>query len=280
MRQLLDSSTTKETQNALTASCVETLFVYRKYCASATSAGQLILPEPLKLLPLCTLGIIKHPFLQDGISADERSYLYSFVNSMPCYVSVAFTIPRLYALHDLPLEACMPNPHTGRVTIPQSMTLSSDSIAMHGLYLLDDARFLYMFIGQQAPQNLLDEVFDTSSGPSPNAWSLRPAIEGQPEALCSRVQTLVETLRTQKSNFQPLSIIARRVGDEQTSASLDESSFFAHMIEDTSRARAAMLATVGLSKVEQDKAKMMDPGTMSYVDFLCWVHKKIQAKFF
>ena len=61
VRQLLDNTSPADAQNALTSACIDSLYVYRKYCASATSAGQLILPEPLKLLPLCTLGMIKHP---------------------------------------------------------------------------------------------------------------------------------------------------------------------------------------------------------------------------
>lgn len=73
VRQLLDTTTCVEAQTALTMACIESLFVYRKCCASATSAGQLILPEPLKLLPLCTLGLLKHPLFQDGLAADERT---------------------------------------------------------------------------------------------------------------------------------------------------------------------------------------------------------------
>lgn len=38
-------------------SCTDALYAYRKFCATVTSSGQLILPEALKLLPLYTLGI-------------------------------------------------------------------------------------------------------------------------------------------------------------------------------------------------------------------------------
>lgn len=36
--------------------CVNALVSYRKFCATVSSSGQLILPEALKLLPLYTLG--------------------------------------------------------------------------------------------------------------------------------------------------------------------------------------------------------------------------------
>ena len=44
----------------MTNSCVNILYSYRKFCATASSYGQLILPEALKLLPLYTLGIVWH----------------------------------------------------------------------------------------------------------------------------------------------------------------------------------------------------------------------------
>lgn len=37
--------------------CISSLLSYRKFCATVSSSGQLILPEALKLLPLYTLGI-------------------------------------------------------------------------------------------------------------------------------------------------------------------------------------------------------------------------------
>lgn len=42
--------------------CINILHSYRKFCATVSSSGQLILPEALKLLPLYTLGISRLPF--------------------------------------------------------------------------------------------------------------------------------------------------------------------------------------------------------------------------
>jgi len=85
---------------------VDSLFSYRKFCAQTTSAGQLVLPETLKLLPLCTLGIIKHPFFHNGQRADERAFLFSYITASPAYVSVPFVAPRLFALHDIAQGVC------------------------------------------------------------------------------------------------------------------------------------------------------------------------------
>ena len=51
-------------QEAVTKACVDMLLSYRKNCAVTSRAGQLILPEPLQLLPLYSLAFIKSPALR------------------------------------------------------------------------------------------------------------------------------------------------------------------------------------------------------------------------
>jgi len=46
------------------------------------------------------------------------------------------------------VQVCVPD-NQGRVFLPQPLTLSSESISSQGLYLLDDGRFLWMWIGDQ-----------------------------------------------------------------------------------------------------------------------------------
>jgi len=290
VRQLSDTTTCTEAQNALVMACIDSLYVYRKFCASATSAGQLILPEPLKLLPLCTLGLVKHPLFQDGLAADERSFLFSFVNSMPCYVSVAFVTPRLFSLTQFEGNACVPD-ENGRVFLPMPLTLSSEYISSDGLYLLDDGRYMYLYIGADLSQSLLEEVFAIQGDGKQVAGQYRIRhVPNQPYALSSRINVLIGTLRKNKPQFQNLQIISRRspanhpiTGPSpsptnragwETFESLDESLFFSHLIED------AVVRTDGKGgKEKSGSSSQRAPNTMSYVDFLCFCHKRIQAKF-
>ncbi len=46
--------------------CAQILSCYRKNCASPSSAGQLILPECMKLLPVYCNCVIKSTVLQGG----------------------------------------------------------------------------------------------------------------------------------------------------------------------------------------------------------------------
>ena len=299
VRQLLDSTTCMEAQNALTMACIESLYVYRKFCASATSAGQLILPEPLKLLPLCTLGLVKHPLFQDGLAADERSFLFSFVNSMPCYVSVAFVCPRLFHLTSFDQLACIPD-ESGRVYLPTPLTLSSESVSSDGLYLLDDGRYMYLYIGSDLPAAFLEDVFAIKGDGKNQTGQYRIRhVPDQPQLVSSRINVLIGTLRKNKPNFQNLQIISRRPPANQpqtphlggasggggggasirpspsptnragweTFESLDESLFFSHLIEDSVHKQAD-------GKGSKDKAALnaKAPNSMSYIDFLYDTH--------
>jgi len=266
VRQTLHTTmTSQQMQTALTETCVDTLYMYRKRCASHSSSGQLILPEPLKLLPLFTLGLIKNPLLKGGLGADERSFLFSIINSMPCYVSVPFVVPRMYDLLDIPADCCVLQKN-GRVTLPKPQTLSIEAIEEDGLYLLDNARFFYLWIGEAFPNEKCKEVFGIERNFEENKrYQYIIQKSDQPDALCSRIHTLINTLRKEKSYFQNLQIIARR-SQPDGSESLDEKNFFEHLIEDGSKQK------------KRGNGRQCFAVNMSYIDFLCWVHKNIQRK--
>lgn len=64
--KVLDASP-RAIRDTLTAQCAQILASYRKHCASPSSAGQLILPECMKLLPLYANCILR----SDAVSGGE-----------------------------------------------------------------------------------------------------------------------------------------------------------------------------------------------------------------
>ncbi|CAK9158623.1 unnamed protein product [Ilex paraguariensis] len=56
----IPSSPLFQVKEQVTNHCINILHSYRKFCATVSSAGQLILPEALKLLPLYTLAFRDH----------------------------------------------------------------------------------------------------------------------------------------------------------------------------------------------------------------------------
>ena len=105
---------------------------FRKNCASPSSAGQLILPECMKLLPLYTNCLMKSDALSGGrwsmvipflnlfsqkidfrlcsdLGCDDRAFHMSTVSSMDVASSLVYFYPRLIPLHTVnPEETGVP----------------------------------------------------------------------------------------------------------------------------------------------------------------------------
>ncbi len=269
VRQILYQATPQSARKAITQACVDSLYVYRKYCSTQHKPGQLILPEPLKLLPLVTLGMIKHPLFHSGLQADQRAFLSAFVNSMPTYVACSFVDPLLFSLTDIPDYACIESTD-GRVFLPPVLKLSSESIKADGIYLLDNGTALYVWIGESVASTTTDQLFGVvqAAGGAQQQVQLLYDEKAGPESINARVWTLVTQLRKNCPSFKTINIITRNA---RTGASLDESLFFDHLIEDKGRRSKWNAKDIGSGK-----------GIVclkSYIDFLCFVHKEIQNKF-
>ncbi|XP_035256810.1 LOW QUALITY PROTEIN: protein transport protein Sec24C-like [Anguilla anguilla] len=94
------SSPTKAVRDTLVNQCAQILACYRKNCASPSSAGQLILPECMKLLPVYLNCVLKSDVLHPGadVSLDDRAYLRQLLSCMDVAESHVFFYPRLLPL--------------------------------------------------------------------------------------------------------------------------------------------------------------------------------------
>jgi len=235
-------------ENSL-SNCVAALYAYRKYCATNSSSGQLILPEALKLLPLYVLGLHKSPALRLDARLDERAAFCMRLLTVAAGAFVPTLYPRLHNVTNLgpPLAP------DGCPAYPPCLWLSSDKIEPDSLYLLENGYELYLYVGgAHVPQELLQEVFGVASleqvqspvtllpGPLPNEHS--QALHG-----------LVNAIRKKRNGYLRLRILRR--SDRNSRADPLEPAFFNNLIEDRSS------------------------GLMSYVEFLCHVHRQIQNKF-
>ena len=102
----------KAVKEALISNCASILACYRKNCASPSSAGQLILPECMKLLPLYTNCLLKSDVLSGGadVGCDERAFLMNAVSAMDILSTVVYFYPRLLPLHEMHTSDVTPNP--------------------------------------------------------------------------------------------------------------------------------------------------------------------------
>ncbi|OVA09660.1 zinc finger protein [Macleaya cordata] len=139
----------------MTNLCVSILHSYRKFCATVSSPGQLILPEALKLLPLYILALIKSIGLRNDGRLDDRSYWVSRVTSLPTPLAVPLVYPRMMTIHNLLSK----EGDGSLVTVP----LSSEHVTDDGIYLLENGEDGLIYVGKMVDPDILRQLFDVTS---------------------------------------------------------------------------------------------------------------------
>ena len=88
-------------KEAITKAAADALLAYRTHCAAASSSGQLILPEALKLLPLYTLALTKAPVFRCDCRPDVRAAQMWRLLALPAHRAVPLLYARMVSLHTL-----------------------------------------------------------------------------------------------------------------------------------------------------------------------------------
>jgi protein transport protein SEC24 len=287
-RQILHPSAPKKVRAALTEACIDCLAVYRKHCASSTSRGQLILPEPLKLLPFYTFGMVKHPLFHGGMYADQRSHLFACVASMPIAVSKVFVCPALFDVLHMPNAACVEE--DGQIFLPPTIRLSREELKSDSIYVLDNGFAIYMWVGPQVQPEVQQQLFDFSAAHPGAAKTVSMQWLGDPDHVSSRVHCMFKKIRGDRPYFQELDIIdAQQLQQHQmqqhqqpqagVGSGLDEKEFMKHLIEDEggmfnyTKLLQASLSKSG-SGASSNKSNSL-PSLMSMEQFLCHLHQQI-----
>uniref|UniRef100_A0A7N8WNP7 SEC24 homolog C, COPII coat complex component n=1 Tax=Mastacembelus armatus TaxID=205130 RepID=A0A7N8WNP7_9TELE len=145
---------TKTVRDTLINQCAQILACYRKNCASPSSAGQLILPECMKLLPVYLNCVLKSDVLLPGadVSLDDRSYLRQLISCMDVTETHVFFYPRLLPL--IKLESG---------SLPVAVRDSEERLSKGGVYLLETGLHLFLWVGASVQQELLLNIFGTAS---------------------------------------------------------------------------------------------------------------------
>lgn len=125
----------KAVKDAIVTRAAQILATYRKNCASPSSAGQLILPECMKLLPLYVNCLLKSDALSGGsdMSIDDRSFVMQAVMTMDIQTSVHYFYPRLIPVHDLD--------GAKNVGVPAPVRCSIEKMNEQGVYVLGENIF-------------------------------------------------------------------------------------------------------------------------------------------
>ncbi|XP_069720283.1 protein transport protein Sec24C isoform X2 [Phaenicophaeus curvirostris] len=230
------SSPVKAVRDALISQCAQILACYRKNCASPSSAGQLILPECMKLLPVYLNCVLKSDVLQPGpeVTTDDRAYIRQLVTSMDVAETNVFFYPRLLPLTKADVDSD---------SLPAAIRNSEERLSKGDIYLLENGLNIFLWVGVNVQQGLIQNLFGVSSfSQISNTLSTLPVLENP---FSKKVRSIISMLQMQRSRYMKLIIVKQEDKLEM---------LFKHfLVEDKSLS-----------------------GGASYVDFLCHMHKEIR----
>ncbi|CAL7951975.1 unnamed protein product [Xylocopa violacea] len=233
----LIESTPKTVKDNLIARCANMLAAYRKHCASPSNAGQLILPECMKLLPLYTNSLLKSDALSGGadMTIDDRSFVMQAVATMPISISVVYTYPRLLPLHDVDPQD---------TELPQMLRCSIDKFTDDGAYLLENSIHMFLWLGLALSPQWVQAVFGVPSVVQVDTDCTALPVLDTP--LNKRIIDIINRVRMERHRCMRLTIVRQREKLEMVLRHF--------LIEDRG-----------------------NDGSSSYVDFLCHMHKEIRT---
>ncbi|CAF1314310.1 unnamed protein product [Adineta steineri] len=193
-------STPKSIRDNIITQAANMLACYRKNCAQATTAGQLILPETLKLLPVYVTSLIKCDALTgtQTVTTDDRSLLMQRLMSMDIKGTFAYLYPRVYALHDLE-EDKLPPPH---------VRCLYERFSEVGAYVIENGFVMYIWLGSQVDPSFVQSLFGIQ-----NTAHIQPEkcrIVDLDNPISRNVRTLLNVIRNERNAYMKLFIVQQR----------------------------------------------------------------------
>ncbi|KAI8147373.1 Sec23/Sec24 trunk domain-containing protein [Fennellomyces sp. T-0311] len=234
-KQIISQASKKLTQDlmaSLDGECVSILAAYRKHCASTASAGQLILPESFKVLPLYALGLKKCAALRKdtNMNIDFRVYNMRKLKSIGVAATIRWLYPRMVPIHTL---------LNGENTNIPLTRLSCDRLEPTGIYTVEAPDATFVWIGQDVGSVLLENLFGVA-----DLNQINPEMHQLPILDNAMSRQLHQVLGNRL--LVPLKIVRQGLDNGYE--------FGSALVEDETYSQ------------------------MSYVDYLCMVHKQIQSE--
>ncbi len=245
----------KEVRHYLTDKCVKILLAYRRNCASSTSPGQLILPESFKLFPLYALAINKTKSIKGGnVTSDVRAFYMRFFRAQGVSAIMSMLYPRLIALHTMsdadgsPIQIQQPDGTTVDGTRIKTTGADATFVPAHGrtrCIPLENGEMCILWLGANVNPRLLEDLYGVDSLEEIDARMTR--LPKLPTKLSKQVRAIVQSFALQR-NKPELPVLIARQNRDGTEVELANS-----LVEDQNN------------------------DAMSYVDYLCHVHRIISS---
>ncbi|KAM4745708.1 protein transport protein Sec24C isoform 2-T2 [Anableps anableps] len=210
----------QELREELQTDVTEALASYRKHCCSSSvSAGQLVLPQFLRALPVYVNSLRKSEVLLPGLrsSVHQRLHQRCRVLALDTRSTVRHFYPLLLPL--LPSVDSSSPPHT-----QGALRCTGSSLDSRGLYLVHAPFTVLLWVGTQVPASTLVELFNVSCFSSlPSGETNLPALENR---LSASVRSFISSLSSEVPYARKLVVVKQ--GDTC------EEALQRHLVEDKS----------------------------------------------
>lgn len=201
MFKLMDV-TPKAVKDELETRCAQILACYRKNCASPTSAGQLILPECMKLLPLYVSCLMKNDAISGGsdMTCDDRSYAMQFVLIMDLPMSVSYFYPRLIPIHDVDVQD---------TNVPAPIRTTLEKMSDDGAYILENGMHMFVWLGLMLAPEFTQSVFGAPSSQQIDTDRCGIPIFDNP--LSERIRGIIDSIQSERPRCMRVSYKAKHI---------------------------------------------------------------------
>ncbi|XP_058864455.1 protein transport protein Sec24C-like isoform X3 [Acipenser ruthenus] len=187
-------------RDALLSELTRTLASYRQHgSTSAVSAGQLVLPQFLKVLPVYLNCLRKSEVLLPGphSALSDRVYQRSLAVAMDTAETAAHFYPRL-----------LPLPVSGQPW--SAVRCSQRSLAPDRVFLAEDGRGLFLWVGGCVPPQLVQSLFNVPSSRDLRCGACSLPVLDTP--LSRSVRGTIQTLQEHRARHMKLFLVKQ--GDE------------------------------------------------------------------
>ncbi|CAF4144573.1 unnamed protein product [Rotaria socialis] len=193
-------STPKSIRDSIITQSANMLACYRKNCAQSTTAGQLILPETLKLLPVYVTSLIKCDGLTgtQTVTTDDRTLQMHRLMSMNIKGTFAYLYPRVFALHNLE-EDKIP---------PPMIRCSYDRFSETGAYVIENGLVMYIWLGSQLSSTFVQSLFGIQTSSHIQAEKCRIVDLDNP--ISRNVRALLNLIRNERNSYMKSFVIQQR----------------------------------------------------------------------
>lgn len=172
-------------------------------------------PPSLQLLPLYSMSLQKNLALRGGadVRTDERAFFQNLLLNMDIEESKVFIYPRMFSIHDMPLDAGtpvdnaedIPTAGLARIRLPSILNLCHERLTSEGLFLLENGYDLFLWIGRNVSPAILDTLFGVSSLDGIDLSQLH--IHPDNSDFSYRVNSIILALRSERSRYLQLHFI-------------------------------------------------------------------------